>query len=784
MRSLYSVALAAVALALSGCLSDAKDPNDKTDPVTGVPDLPQANETFRAQFDPLKAIMPYPNDILGFVADPDTDGTLNVPAQPLQIAVATVNEMDGFSIYSRIQANFTREVDAASLTPASVFLLEVAIDPATKGVVGLSDASLCKLAAAPPAACAAIGIPATGTPFLQQGVDYEVGVAPDVDAGGQTIQLKLLRPLNSNRDNNFTPGTQNGYLLFLTDGITDTDGTPAAPDLTYAQIRAGFISGAIQLPDPEVGLPPGLSTEQLLGIFVAAHLAVGETLGINPGDVVATASFTTQDTTAVLETVAELEILDDRPSQIVQALLPADLPLPGGGAVPAGTPVTTGLLRGAAGLPPEANRDNGNIYVGGINIPYFQETPDEVGSNVLTSKWVAEAGQNLLGDEASTIITRWNAVPVKRADVTIPVMIALPNENSAWVQFAQSQGIPTPLPTGWPVVIYQHGFTRNRTDMVLVAEPWLDQGYAVIAIDLPLHGVTATDPAVSPLALLRVPGTVERTFDVDLRDNANPASTVPDGIIDDSGTNYLQVAPDALLTTRDNNREAVVGVLALRSSLDVMELDGNAETTDLDTSQVHFVGHSGGAILGGVVAAACGDCASVSLVSGGAGLIELLDESDVQNGFGFFLAGLRQSLAAAGFTPFGSAYNNLLRDMQHVWNEGDPIGYLEAGRNSATPIFGSLVNTDVVVTPAASLRLFEGLGLQQVTTPGPNLTSRGYTRITEGDHGSFISPAASIPATVELQTEVAVFLGGNPAAGLPANGQVILIADPTVVETD
>jgi pimeloyl-ACP methyl ester carboxylesterase len=790
MRSLYSVTLVAVALALSGCIKDSENVSGKIgEPNTGVPQVPTADATFRAQFliNPAanQVLMPYPNDILGFVINGTTDGTLNLPDFPLQLATAAVNEIDGFSVYSRIQANFTREVDPDSLTPGTVFLIEVALDPATKGVVGLSDATLCKLGAAPPEACASIGVAWGGqSPFLTQGVDYEIGLAPDVDTGGQTIQLKPLRPLNSNRGNLFTPGTDNGYLLFLTDGITDTEGNPAEPDATYAAIRAGFLSGAIQLPDPEVGLPPGLTTEELLGIFIAAHLAVGEVVQIDPADVVVTASFTTQNTTAVVETVSELEILDDRPSQIVQALLPAELPLPGGGALPAGTPVTTGLLRSAAGLPPEANRDNGNIFVGGINIPYFQQTPDEVGANVLSSKWVAAAGGNLLGDEASTIISRWNPVPVKRADITIPVMIAVPNQNSAWVQFAQSQGFPVPLPTGWPVVIYQHGFTRNRTDMVLVAEPWLDQGYAVIAIDLPLHGVTATDPAVSPLALLRVPGTVERTFDLDLRNNANPASEVPDGIIDDSGTNFLQVFFDRLLTTRDNNREAVVGVLAVRRSLDVMELDGNLETTDLDVSQVHFVGHSGGAILGGVVAAACGDCASVSLVSGGAGLIELLDESDVQNGFGFFLAGLRQGLTAAGFNPFGSVYYNLLRDMQHVWNEGDPIGYLEAGRNGATPIFGSLVNTDVVVTPAASLRLLEGLGLEQVTTPGANFTSRGYTRITEGDHGSFISPAASIPATVELQTEVAVFLGGNPTLGLPPNGQVILIADPTVVETD
>jgi hypothetical protein len=35
-----------------------------------------------------------------------------------------------------------------------------------------------------------------------------------------------------------------------------------------------------------------------------------------------------------------------------------------------------------------------------------------------------------------------------------------------------------------------------------------------------------------------------------------------------------------------------------------------------------------------------------------------------------------------------------------------------------------------------------------------------------------------------MQTEAAVFLGGNALAGIPPNGQVILISDPSIVETN
>jgi hypothetical protein len=770
MRNLYPLVLALLGLSISGCFSDSGDPGP--DPETGSTgfeevigitpgDVPAG---FFASWDPTLGIVPYPNDILGFLADPPTDGTLNLSTSAaFQLAAsasfgAPLNDIDGFSVFSRIQANFSEAVDEATLNPLSVFLLEVALDPATRGVIGLSDETLCKLGLAPQPACPE-EIFGTGNPFLIPGVDYDLSLAPDIDAGGLTIQLDPLKALNTLTVQQFTPGALNGYLLILTDRITNSGGTAAAPSAAYNQIKQDL---AVVDALSEAGAP--LTVE----------------------NVVVTASFSPQDGTTVLETATSLDVLDNRPSQIAQALLPVDVPLPGGGVLPAGTPVTTGLLRTAGGFPPEASRDNGNIYLGGINIPYFQEPPSEAsgGYNVLASKWVAEAGQNVLGDPDSTVISRWNPVPVQRADITIPLIMAIPNQNSAWVQAAEAQGFPVPLPTGWPVVIYQPGFTRNRADIVLTAEPWLDQGYAVITIDLPYHGITVVDPAESLTALLRVPGTMERTFDLDLRNNENITDLTPDGIIDESSQNFLNPAPDGLLTWRDNLRESVVTILSLSRSVGVMDIDANPGSTDFDASQVHFVGHSGGAIVGASLPAVSDDFVTVNLATPGAGLVKLISDSDVEDGFGFIFAGLKAGLLQQGILPDSTTYNNYLRDMQNILNGGDPIAYLAKGTGSPVPIIGNLVNTDITVTPSASLRVFDGLGIPQITTPGVNVTSRGFTRILDGDHGSFISPAANLAATVEMQTEVAVFLGGNPLAQIPPNGQVILIANPDIVETD
>ena len=781
MRSLFPVALAAVALVLSGCLSDSKEPVEQDD-NSGVPQLPQANASFRAQFAPQIGIVPYPNDILGFVAAPDTDGTLNLPAQPLQPLAPLVNQLDGFSTNARIQANFTRAVDESSLAPNTVYLVEVAIDPATKGVVGLSDATLCKLGAAPPAACAAIGQATTGNPFLLQGVDYEVGLAPDIDAGGQTIQLKPLRPLNSNRANQFSPGTENGYLMVLTDGIRDTSGNPAQPDTVYAQIRAGFLAGAIQLPGPGESLPPGLTTEQLLGIFIAAHLTVGEVLGITPENVVVTASFTTQDTTTVLETVADMSVAGA--SQLGRLVTPVPLPVAEGVVLPAGTPVTTTLLLGLQGVDGSAIPGEGDVYAGALQVPYYLATPSaENPTAPLNTPWIAASESPL--DGVSRVLNKFNPVPLKRADVPVPVLITIPNDNTAYA--AANGGTAVKPPEGWPVVIFNHGITRNRLDMLALTEPLNNAGYAVIAIDQPLHGIAApeidfanTPPeelaailAANPTAVLRVPGVPERTFDLDLVNNTTGAAG-PDGNIDASGTHFINLSNG--LVSRDNSRQASADLVALTSSIPTMDLDGDS-AADLDGSRIHFIGVSLGAITGTGYLAVDDTAVTATLGVGGGVLSDLLLDS--------FSFGPRIEAGLKGnrLVPNTSLYNNFIRDLQSLIDAGDPISYA-ATAAANTAVHFIQVDGDLVVPNSASNRLAAEMkkeGLTDYTfSPTPIIdpaTLKARVCFTTGaSHGSQLDPgstAESATVTGEIQSQQAVFIGGLPP-NLPANGQTLL----------
>ena len=68
--------------------------------------------------------------------------------------------------------------------------------------------------------------------ILQPGVDYSIGLSTDLDAGGTVVVIRPLRPLVAS-----TGGTNNGYLILVTNGVTSAAGTAATPDAEYLTVR-------------------------------------------------------------------------------------------------------------------------------------------------------------------------------------------------------------------------------------------------------------------------------------------------------------------------------------------------------------------------------------------------------------------------------------------------------------------------------------------------------------------------------------------------------------------
>ncbi|MCP4955602.1 MAG: lipase, partial [Photobacterium aquimaris] len=182
-------------------------------------------------------------------------------------------------------------------------------------------------------------------------------------------------------------------------------------------------------------------------------------------------------------------------------------------------------------------------------------------------------GLRSLGFDTKRHLTKYSPVPKANADMAITVQMTTPDVAVA-NDVREDLKLPTNLvepENGWPVVILQHGITSKKEDMLAITGILSIYGFATVAIDHPLHG--------------------SRGFDTDMDgiDDIN-ASTV-------SATDYMNLA--SLLTTRDNLRQSTSDLLGLRLGMNFLGGEhAEGDAINIDTSKVHFLGHSLGAITG------------------------------------------------------------------------------------------------------------------------------------------------------------------------------------------
>ena len=647
-----------------------------------------------ALFHPAAGILPYPTDLY-FAGS--TDGTLNIqPANALIPNQAAVNALDGFSTTAVIRERFGGALNPASLTAASIIIVPVSTDNLTKATTGVL--------AAP----------------LTLGTDFSVGLGQEALVGNTILEIKPLHPLMPSTclsggmflGPNCATGT--GYLVFLTDGITDFSGNHAVPDTDYASIKAALPSCA------------AISDATLHGIcqLTGAHMLIAQGLGLSPAHIVLSFSFTTEstvDTLALISATATAQTITAHPTGLTTASL-------------------------GKGLPGHAD-----IYVGALTIPYYSSK-----TAPLTDYWHAHTFPL---DMTSTFVTRFNPLPVASAVLQIPMLVSVPNAASLFGA--------VPPPNGWPVLIFQHGITRNREDMFAVADSFADHGFVVVAIDLPLHGITSTsDPfyaaGANPLyAGLGLPatGSIERTFDI---------STVP-GVIDPSGLHFINLT--SLLTARDNLREGVADLITLARSVPHLSLGAAGS---INPTLIHYLGHSLGGIVGGTLMGVLrpADVGTATLANPGGEVAQLLRDSPT------FAPVINAGLAAQGLLPATTLYEQWWRDAQTVVDAGDPINFIAlattnhpvhliqvVGSATPPPAVACIAQPtppgcpDQVVPNSATQRLILAGGITQVHPPGALGTAalHVFVNFTAGVHGSILDPTSSPAATVEMQTEAIAF---------------------------
>jgi hypothetical protein len=687
-----------------------------------------------AIYSPTTGDIPLPSDLL-FLGS--LDGTLNppLPTNPGQAAVAAaLSSLDGWSPVARWTLAFSAPIDASTIVPGQT-LRAFRVSTATTQVPigGPVSAVLAELDGT-------LADPLSGLP-LDPAADFLVRLPVD----GRSIEMLPLRPL----------APESSYTVHLFGAVLDAEGAPVTRSVVYA---AAAQSQPLSPFDP---LAP------VQALVLAMHAAAASQ-GIPPDSILVSTQFTTQSIADVLSASASAQAggeaaliaaLGANPNVVVNSTTPNPAWSPSLGAVWQQIGDTGSLI----GSPANA----ADAWQGSLTLPYLLGSaapggpaPTDLSSDasVLSTRWRSRYAAD--PDDLDLHPTRFNPLPLVRSAAEVPVLLSVPKT-------------PKP-PGGWPVVVFQHGITRARADLLAVADVLAFSGFAVVGIDLPLHGLESGDPLFVGYGAT---GARERTFGLDLADNSSGASG-PDGLPEPSGFHFLNLAN--LAVARDNLRQGALDQLALLRTLGTLDYDGGGP--DLDAADLHFVGHSLGAITGAVSLALGGDFESATLAMPGGGIAGLLA------GSGVYGPVLEAALADFGINPGSAAFEAFLASAQTVVDSGDPLNHAAAlaagplpihlieivGQSGVSPSDQTIPNSVAGRPLSGTEPLIAALGLAPITASTIDPAGiRGAVRFSAGDHASILLPTASAAATAEIQSQLVEFA--------LTNGQSLSITDPGVI---
>lgn len=798
------------ALGLSGCDNETIEDVKSDVAENGTPVVASA----RVVFDPGNGVLSVPNDLL---FSGTTDGTLNLPADDVtDYADPTVamSALDGWSTTNP----FVLAIDfpaGTSLDASSVF------DAASVKVYECQPKLLTEN-------CTVAGELTFGVDFIAQ-------------ASGNSIAVVPLKPLKA----------KTAYILALTNNLRDSNGKAVAGSSTYESVRQ------------DITVNP-MATEAQLGLqtVINAYENAIVAAGADKDSIIYTMSMTTQSTVDVLAT-AKAMMASNVPAMVAAAM---------GGTPAIGVQDTGMSVAQILNADPENPKipenlvplySSANFFQGSISLPYYSGVPSAENPMAPVNGWwkgLCDNGVTLAGfvaaggtlpgaplSESDAIcsavglrdlssapgfeafdadrhLTQYSPIVKANAMMDIVVQMTTPDvavANAVRPAFGLAADLEEPA-AGWPVVILQHGITSKKEDMLALTGILSAYGMATVAINHPLHG----DPNVFGGAM---PGG-SRGFDI-----TGPEG-VPDGVDDINAstvdsTHYMNLA--SLLTTRDNLRQSTSDLLGLRLGLNFL---GGA---NIDGSNVHFLGHSLGAITGmnfigltntpldaqidplfavntntqampGVMVAnfllesgAFGNVIKSSLTYSASEDFQayVAAQSDAkpttEELVGYYTS-FFELLTAEQQAGLNATFSQFTFAAQTVTDAGDPANYaaMMAATNTPTHVIEVIGNGvdnlgDQVIPNTVSSAPFAGtegaialLGLPGIseTTQGESVS--GAVRFLFGHHGSILDPnprpealdhIMTGKATSEMQAEVANFFSSN--------GQVIPVAlYPEVVQ--
>jgi len=573
-----------------------------------------------------------------------------------------------------------------------------------------------------------------------------IATLSSIDSTMSTLVILPLQPLKPKQT----------YMPVVTNSVKSASGRAVGISASYLithglnPLHTGGISNSPLLSDAQAQ-----QLEPLRQATVAAETALEAFDGTVSADIIISWNFTTQSTTDVLSATRVQN----------RALTTAS----GFGPTGATSPL------GAA-----------DINAGSLVVPYYLKASSTAASpsndpTALGSCWNGMGAGGAGTCAAGPHTTQFNPAPDPAAGSTeiIPMLVSIPKSIGAC-----ASGMPG---TGWPIVIYQHGITTSRGTMLAVADAMAGACMAVVAIDMPMHGLTGNETNGTE-AFKGVPVS-ERTFDLDLvtqDSDGNITAAVPDSVIDTSGRHFINLTN--LLNTRDNVRQAVSDLFVLVDAIEEGTVTDGANT--MDPAKIYFLGHSLGGMVGTVFTALEPSVRDIALAFSGASLPKILD------GSASFGPSIAAGLATNGVVKGTADYESFIGAAQTVVDSGDPVNFAVAAATGRGVLFfeivgGSSSPSDLVVpnivpdandtsgtVPAPLAGSEPQIALMGLTHTNETILGvadlKVVTKFISGEHSSLLDPGPDAAVTTEIQSEAAAFFA--------TDGTVLQVTDNTVLQ--
>lgn len=304
---------------------------------------------------------------------------------------------------------------------------------------------------------------------------------------------------------------------------------------------------------------------------------------------------------------------------------------------------------------------------------------------------------------------------------------------------------------GWPVVVFQHGVQQSKEESLKLADTFAKGGFALLAFDTIYHGARSICTSDAHCAS---GGTCDKATG---KCSTSLVDKDGNGIVDASGAAFLNVAnPFAI---RDNIRQNVIDAASVLRALDLgaeSGLSGGSTgqiSVSLDEKNVHYMGHSLGAMLSTLVGAV-EDKTIKSLVLSvpGAPLVPVFRESQRPQ----LKALLAATLKARKIERGSVEALQLWHTFQWILDPGDPANFAAYVKDKQLKdqVASAALKKDVKVPAKSTLFLLGGSDKTVPTKRQKALASWmkvdvSDTTYADGGHGFLFTPTSGKPGLME-----------------------------------